>query len=135
MQKLNQNNYQYEKYITTPDNLANTINQYGVAIIPNVLNEAECEAMKEGMWDYLETITANLSIPMKKSNPNSWKSFKQLYPKHSMLVQNWSIGHAQFIWDLRTKNKVIEPFEKLWKVPKEDLLVSFDGTNKTYNFV
>ena len=50
--------------------------------------------MKQGMWEYLETITSNLPIPMKQSNPSSWKSFKQLYPKHSILVQNWSIGHA-----------------------------------------
>lgn len=51
MQNQNPHNYVYEKYITTPENLANTINQYGIAIIPNVLNAQECEAMKQGMWD------------------------------------------------------------------------------------
>ena len=58
-----------------------------------------------------------------------------MYPKHSMLIQHWSIGHAQFIWDVRTNLKVIEPFEKIWStenghpVLKEDLLVSFDGAS------
>lgn len=125
----NQNIYEYNKYVTTMDNITTTLNQYGVAIIPNVLDQQECEAMKQGMWNYLETITANLPIPIKRTNPQSWKSFKDLYPKHSMLIQNWSIGHAQFIWDLRTNIKVVEPFAKIWNVNKEDLLVSFDGAS------
>ena len=120
---------EYEKYVTTINNITPTLNQYGVAIIPNVLTQQECDAMKQGMWNYLETITANLPVPIKKANPQTWTSFKQLYPKHSMLVQQWSIGHAQFIWDIRTNPKVIEPFAKLWNVSKEDLLVSFDGAS------
>lgn len=107
----NQIIYEYDKYVTNINNISNILNQYGVAIIPNILNQQECDAMKQGMWNYLETITANLPIPMKKDKPKSWKSFKELYPKHSMLIQHWSIGHAQFIWDIRTNPKVIEPFD------------------------
>lgn len=125
----NQIPYEYEKYVTTINNVTNTLNQYGVAIIPNVLNQQDCDAMKQGMWDYLETITANLPVPIKKTNTQSWKSFKELYPKHSMLIQNWSIGHAQFIWNVRTNPKVIAPFAKIWDVEKEELLVSFDGAS------
>lgn len=123
------NSYQYSRYIATMENLPLVLNKYGVAIIPNVLDAQECEQMKQGAWDYLETVTANLSLPIKKTNPQSWKSFKQLYPKHSMLVQHWSVGHAQFLWDIRTNPKVIAPFERIWGVPKEDLLVSFDGAS------
>lgn len=125
----NQIAYEYDKYVCSIDNIINTINQYGVAIIPNILNQQECNAMKKGMWDYLETITSNLAEPIKRDKVKSWKSFKELYPKHSMLIQNWSIGHAQFIWDIRTNPKVIEPFEKIWNTQKEDLLVSFDGAS------
>lgn len=107
----NQIVYEYDKYVTNINNISNTLNQYGVAIVPNILNHQECDEMKQGMWDYLETITSNLPVPMKKENPQTWKSFKQLYPKHSMLIQNWSIGHAQFIWNVRTNLKVIEPFD------------------------
>ena len=85
---------EYEKYVTTINNITPTLNQYGVAIIPNVLTQQECDAMKQGMWNYLETITVNLPVPIKKANPQTWTSFKQLYPKHSMLVQQWSIGYA-----------------------------------------
>jgi len=124
--------YEYTKYATDIPNIKKTLETYGVAIIPNVINPVECEQMKSGMWNYLETITANLPTPMKKSDPKTWSTFKQLYPKHSMLIQHWSIGHAQFIWDLRTKPKVVDVFSKLWSVEPSDLLVSFDGSQKLY---
>ena len=120
---------EYKKYATDITNLKKTLDNYGVAIIPNVITSAECEQMKLGMWNYLETITANLPTPMKQSDPKTWITFKQLYPKHSMLIQQWSIGHAQFIWDLRSKPKVVDVFSKLWSVEPSDLLVSFDGAS------
>lgn len=121
--------YEYNKYITTIDNLSNTLEQYGVAIIPNVLNKSECDNMKEGMWNYLEHITSQMDIPITRTNSNTWKTFKKLYPKHSMLLQFWSVGHSQFIWNLRTNPKVIAPFEKIWNTKAEDLLVSFDAAS------
>jgi hypothetical protein len=126
---MEQITYEYDKYITTIDNLQNTLNQFGVAIIPNVLNQIECDSMKDGMWNYLEHITINMPNPISRHIPNSWNTFKKLYPKHSMLLQLWSVGHSQFIWDLRTNPKVIEPFEKIWKTNASDLLVSFDGAS------
>jgi hypothetical protein len=33
------NNYEFEKYVCTKETLKNTIFLYGVAIIPNILNE------------------------------------------------------------------------------------------------
>ena len=121
--------YEYEKYITDSNNVLDTLNKYGVAIIPDILNQPECDTIKQGMWDYLENITAKLPVPIKKDKTSTWTSYKQLYPQHSMLLKHWSIGHAQFIWNLRTNNKIIEPFEKIWNVSKEDLLVSFDGVS------
>lgn len=46
-----------EKYLTTAEKLRETINQYGVAIIPQVIRDDECEEMIAGIWDYLEHIT------------------------------------------------------------------------------
>ncbi len=121
--------YEYEKYICNITNVKQMLDAYGVAIIPNLINSKECDQMKTGMWDYLETVTANLPVPMKKSDHKTWSSFKHLYPKHSMLIQNWSIGHAQFIWKLRTNPKIMKVFSKLWSCDPEDLLVSFDGAS------
>lgn len=126
---MEQITYEYNKYITTIDNLQNTLNTYGVAIIPGVLNQVECNNMKEGMWNYLEHITTNMPKPINRNDTSSWKTFKQLYPKHSMLLQLWSVGHSKLVWDLRTNPKVIAPFEKIWKTNAEDLLVSFDAAS------
>jgi ectoine hydroxylase-related dioxygenase (phytanoyl-CoA dioxygenase family) len=118
-----------QKYITTKENLRKTIDKYGVAIIENVLNDDEITAMRSGMWEYLEHITQKFEKPMTRNDQNSWKEYTKLYPKHSMLLQQWGIGHAQFIWDLRQNEKIVDIFSTLWNTPSKDLLVSFDGAS------
>jgi hypothetical protein len=78
-------NYEYEKYITDNDHILDTLNKYGVAIIPDILNQQECNLIKQGMWDYLENITANLPVPIKKTN--------NVLGHHSVLLKHWSIGY------------------------------------------
>lgn len=121
--------YVYEKYVCNLDTLRPTLDRYGVAILPNILSPEECGIMKFGMWNWLENVTKDFKIPINRENPESWRSFRELYPKHAMLIQQWSIGHAQMIWNLRTKDQILEPFERIWNVSKEDLLVSFDGAS------
>ena len=41
--------YEYETYLCTKETLKETIQRYGVAIIPGVLDEVECEAMVNGI--------------------------------------------------------------------------------------
>lgn len=105
------------------------LRQFGVAILPDVLAQHEIEAMKKGMWDFLEWITADFQQPIRRDAPETWKELRQLYPKHSMLLQQWSVGHAQFIWDLRQNATIANLFAKLWDVPAQDLLTSFDGAS------
>ena len=121
--------YEYEKYIATKDDVKIILDTYGVAIIPNILNEEECQKMNDGMWNTLETLTELWETPIKKDNPESWREMKYLYPKHSMLIQNWSIGHAQYLWNIRQNPKIVEIFAKIWKCEKEDLLVSYDAVS------
>ncbi len=121
--------YEYERYITTPDNLKETLEEYGVAIIPSVLNDEECAAMQSGMWDTLEDWTQHWDTQITRDNPESWKNIRDLFPKHSMLIQQYGLGHAQFIWNLRQNPKCIEPFTRIWNTPAEDLLVSFDAAS------
>lgn len=121
--------YEGERYYTTLDGLKDTLSQYGVAVIPNLLNDFECSAMKDGMWDYLEAVSKNFEVPINRQISSSWGGLSELWVKHSMLIQHWSIGHAQFIWDLRQNQKVIDVFSKIWGVSGEDLLVSFDGAS------
>ena len=61
--KMTDFDYEYERYLATPDNVKQVLNYYGVAIIPNILNEEECDAMNNGMWDTLEHITQTWAKP------------------------------------------------------------------------
>jgi len=122
-------NYEFEKYVTTKENVMETINKFGVAIIPNLLNNEECDEMAFGMWDTLETISQTWEIPINRNNPESWKNIKKLFPMHSMLIQHWSIGHAQFIWNLRQNPKCAEIFSRIWDCEPNDLLTSFDAAS------
>ena len=119
--------YEFTKYVTTPDALQSTIQKYGVAILPSILDSSECETMLSGLWDYFEQITKTWETPISRTNQDSWKQIYKLYPKHSMLFQHYSVGHAQVCWDLRQHPKVLEIFSTLWNCKSEDLLVSFDG--------
>ena len=83
--------YEYERYMTTPDNLKETLEEYGVAIIPNVLNDQEISEMAQGMWDTLEDWTQHWDTPINRLNPDSWRNIKDLFPKHSMLIQQYGL--------------------------------------------
>lgn len=123
--------YEYKKYVCTPSTLKKTIEKYGVGIIPSVLNEKECDAMNKGMWDTLEYVTQNFDDttcgPIDRNNEDTWRSFYEFFPQHSMLIQHFGIGHAQYVWDVRQNPKVVDIWSKLWDTKPEDLLVSFDG--------
>jgi hypothetical protein len=119
--------YEYEKYVTNIKNVKKTILKYGVAIIPNVLDEDECEDIKKGMWDMLEYTSENLKVPIKRDDKKTWRSIKEYYGLHSMLIQHWHLGQSEFIWKIRENDKIIKVFEKIWSCEKDDLLVSFDG--------
>jgi hypothetical protein len=82
------------------ESILKKLNKYGVAIIPSLLNENEIKKMNDGMWDFLEHITSNFKVPINRNDKTTWKSFYDLFPIHSMLIQHWSIGHAQHVWDL-----------------------------------
>lgn len=117
------------KYIASPYNLKSKLAEYGVAIVPGVLEKIECELMMSDMWDYLEHVTANLPTPINRNNPASWVSFRHLWPKHSMLVQHWGIGNSQLVWNVRQNPKVIAPFEVIWDKSCDELISSFDGAS------
>ena len=134
--------YEYTKYCCNKETLRETIDKFGVAIIPNVLDEKECENIVNGLWDYFEHISQSWNIPLSRNNKDSLREFYKLFPLHSMLVQHWNVGHAQVSWDVRQNSKIIDIFAYFWGCTPEELLVSFDGvsfnpppefTNKGWN--
>lgn len=134
--------YEYLKYVTNKENLHKTINEFGVAIIPNVINDEECDNLVKGLWDFFEHISQRWITPIKRNDEKSWKEIYKLYPLHSMLFQYFNCGHAQVSWDFRQNKKIVDIFAYFWKCKNEELLVSFDGfsfgvppeiTNKGFN--
>ena len=119
--------YEYLKYTTTKENLKATIDKYGVAIIPKVLNDKECEDIVSGLWDYFEHISKNWETPINRNDDKSWRELYKLFPLHSMLFQYFNCGHTQVSWDVRQNEKILEIFAYFWKCTPEELLVSFDG--------
>ena len=119
--------YEYSKYVTTKERIRETVDKYGVAILPNVINDSQCEQMLSGLWDYFEHITCTWITPINRNKPETWKEIYKLYPLHSMLFQHYSAGHCHASWLLRQDPAIVDIFASLWKCKPEDLLVSFDG--------
>jgi ectoine hydroxylase-related dioxygenase (phytanoyl-CoA dioxygenase family) len=114
------------------ESILKKLNKYGVAVLPSLLNKNEIKKMNDGMWDFLEHITSdfkNTHGAINRNDKTTWKSFYDLFPMHSMLIQHWSIGHAQHVWDLRQNPKIVDVFAKIWDVNNEDLLTSFDASS------
>lgn len=120
---------EYKDYTTTLENLQKTLDTYGVAVIPNILNNIELTEMEKGMWTTLGQLTKEFDKPIKKEDSKSWSSFYDLMPLHSMLLQYHQVGHAQFVWNIRQNPKVVNVFCKLWNCKPEELLSSFDGVS------
>ena len=64
--------YECGKYVCTKETLRQTIELFGVAIIPNVLDETECDSMVNQIWEFFETISKTWTIPIDRKNKDSW---------------------------------------------------------------
>jgi hypothetical protein len=105
--------YEYEKYKTTKEKLKETLDKYGVAIIPNVLSDEECDEMVNNMWNLLEHYSKNWETPINRDDETTWKHIVNLYSEHSnlsMLISFWNIGHCKMTWTIRQNPKVLEIF-------------------------
>ena len=74
--------YEKDKYICTAETATDTLEKYGVAIIPNILNNDECENLKKGVWNYFNNITQTWDVPVTQENNESWRGLFNLFPKH-----------------------------------------------------
>ena len=119
--------YEKDRYLCTPETATKTLDEFGVAIIPNVLNDQECINLQSETWDYFEHITQNWEVPVNRKNEKSWRGLFNLYPKHAMLHQHWSCGHSQAVWNVRQNPKIVNVFSHIWKTEPNALLASFDG--------
>jgi ectoine hydroxylase-related dioxygenase (phytanoyl-CoA dioxygenase family) len=116
------------KYFTDLENIEATLDNYGVAIIPSLLDENECNNMINDMWDYLEHITKKWSTPIDRNDQNSWEKIYDLN-KNLLIFQFWNIGHSQLCWNVRQNPKIVNVFSKIYNVEPTELVSSFDGAS------
>ena len=114
----------YKTYLVNEDNIMRKLNKYGVCVIPNIISEDECIRLRNNIWSEVKHLCKDRFDINKE---DTWNKFYDLMPLHSMLIQHFHIAHLQTVWDIRQNEKVGEIFSKIWNVPKEDLLSSFDG--------
>lgn len=119
--------YESEKYNCTSETLRSTLDNFGVAVIPDVLSNSECNLYYDQVWQYFEFITGTWNKPISRNDQTTWRSFYKFYPLHSMLFQSFNVGHCQASWNIRQNPKVVDVFSKFWNVSDDELLVSFDG--------
>jgi len=121
--------YNFETYSCSSDNVMERLKEYGVAVIPSILSEDECNDMINDMWNYLEELTTGCEFEIKRDDDTTWSNIYKLLPLHSMLIQHWGIGHSEFVWKIRQNPKIIDVFANIYKIKHDDLLVSFDGAS------
>jgi hypothetical protein len=106
----------------TLETVKETLDRYGVAVIENVVSKEEVERVKSIAWKNISDWSCG---QIEGTNPDTWKNLFRFYPKHAMLIQEYGVGHMQWLWELRQNENVVEVFERLWGT--NDLLVSFDA--------
>lgn len=102
---------------TTLDNLNETLEKYGVAVLPNVLSDDECEVFKLSVLNQIA-----LKRGVKKPD-----DFIRLRPVGGGIIHNYGIALLKEVLDLKTDERVIEPFRRIWPEANGELTTSLDG--------
>lgn len=108
-------------------NLHNIINEYGVCIVRDVLDEDECKSIRDGMCNDFSHLTSRMPVPFDIRNTATWSTLDSLLPTDGLIYQHWGIGQSQTVWNVRTNDKVIDVFRQIYR--SADLLVSFDAVS------
>lgn len=98
------------------------LDERGYAIVKNVLNEKECEALVDGFWNFWNALSKD---DIKRHDKSTWKNIYKWFLNHGMLAQHFSIGHMPEIWAARANPKVLDVFETIWGT--RELTCSIDG--------
>ena len=121
------NLYECERYVCTKETLKDTLESYGIAIIPRVLNETECDNLVNGLWSFFQHISQSWQKPIQRDDETTWREILKLLPHRSMVYQHWQTGQNQTVWDIRQNPKIVDICAHFYNCEPTDLLVSFDG--------
>lgn len=102
------------------------LQQYGVAVVTDVISPHECEENSTQFWDNLKHMSkGRFDINDKSSYVNYFETF---LPAKGQILQHHSIGHLQSVWDIRQHENTAAVFRDLYDLNNsKELLTSFDG--------
>eukprot|EP00455_Lapot_gusevi_P002485 TRINITY_DN1099_c0_g4_i2.p1 TRINITY_DN1099_c0_g4~~TRINITY_DN1099_c0_g4_i2.p1 ORF type:complete len:417 (+),score=117.61 TRINITY_DN1099_c0_g4_i2:94-1344(+) len=131
-------------FASIANNLAAVLEEHGVAIVPDILSEAECNHLsglfgedlldvvnKEACAALLEFPNNNLSDAIDKVLTSTPQTIPQVWPVGSPLgkkgfASNHGFPHGRFAWAARLNSRVRETYATLHQCAPEDLCVGVD---------
>jgi Phytanoyl-CoA dioxygenase (PhyH) len=104
-------------------NLRQTLEQDGYANIP-VMTRDEAEIFASEIWTWLGGFGTGITREDTSTHASdNWP------PNIHGLIQRFGAGQTLFAWKIRCLKVLREIFAELWRVPEQELVVSFDGIN------
>ena len=100
---------------TTLENLNATLDMQGVAVLPNVFSEHECNIVKK-------SVLAHLANGYSVKQPGD---FQKLKVQAGGIFHKYGVALIKEVLDLKTNERTIAPFAHIWR--EEELTTSLDG--------
>ena len=101
---------------TNLENLLSTLNEHGVAVLPNVFSNSECDKLKNAVFKHL---AQNHNI---QTVDDYYKKFR---PLNGGLIHYYGLSLIQQVLDLKTDERTVEPFRRIWN--ESAVTTSLDG--------
>jgi ectoine hydroxylase-related dioxygenase (phytanoyl-CoA dioxygenase family) len=104
--------------ITDLDNLTKTLDEFGVAVLPNVFSRDECDAFRAKVMKELKTELGVVT-------PND--VMDKLKATHGGMIKTHGVSLSNTVLELKTDERTIEPFRRVWPEDRDALVTSLDA--------
>jgi len=98
------------------DDLQSKLDEYGVAVLPEVFKKDECDEFRNKVWS---------KLCQKHDIKNIKDYMAKINPIHGGLIHSNGVSLYSEVLDLKTDERAIEPFRRIWN--EKELTVSLDG--------
>ena len=103
--------------LTDLENLNQTLETYGVAVLPNVFTEEECERVKNGVYSYLA----------KNHDVHEADDYVKVNPMEGGIINCYGIALIKDVLNMKTDERVENIFKRIWN--NEEVTMSLDAIN------
>lgn len=115
--------------VSTPEDAVRVLDERGVAIVSQVIDSAQCNALYDSLCATMSHVTQNCPTPFNGDDPATFSVISELAPMHDTLHQQWGLSHDPEVWKLRAAPKILDVFAALYDVNRTELVASIDGVN------